>query len=653
MVLSLPKLTKIEVDSIDVTNYVSSWKINREFGSAITGGILVLKKTVENLGISFDDINVYHTVEIWRGKTTSTDVKIFKGEVETFKKDNANVICVIQDELSKAVRSEVTKSFDKNIDTEAGIISNIFITLMTDYAGLNADSSSVQNSGTVIVLDKFICNHADVFERCEKLADALDWQFYYNPTDDKVYFEPKGTPINSSTLEVSTNIIRLPQWSYDKTNMCNKITIIGGEELVETTENGQIGVTNGYTTTSVNLSHLPFSVKVYSDSGNPPTTLREGGNESTSGVYHYSVDIENKKIVWNTSDYTPGASDYVSVEYSYKIPKPVLAKNAKSISIYGTYAKSFFRNELKEVSDIEEYVKTYVSKYATPFLYSTLAVINVEDLYPGETIQVIDSLRSINKNLLINKVTMVYPYKFDQVIVGDKKLRTASWGANTMDRIRRLEEKQTQADEILTQIFDFDKEIKTKRRYMELQKKTYPAGSSDVMIWGSTPYGIWGTNKWGDTVSAFLLGSPLYAVLGVNKLGDSTGASYVTQRITQGKNTYKEYLYDDTFKDSSNTTANWNTGTKEITFTSGQIAQTSAFFYDLDSGNVITKATATVTVSTGSVSLQMTADGTNWESVTSGTEHTFANTGSDLRLRITEDATSTATVTYIEVSYTI
>lgn len=648
MTLALPSLTKVEIDSIDVTTYVSSWKVEREFGEAVSKSVVILKENVSATGLLFDEDNAFHTIEIWRGVTTTTDTKIFKGEVGSFRKDGKNVILNCVDELNKGKRSEVTKSFDINIDTEAGVISDIFSTLVTDYAELNADATTIQDSGTTNTLVKFVCNHADVYERWEKLQDLLDWQFYYNPIDDKVYFEPKGTPSNSNVLTVGTNVITKPVWVYDKSKMCNKLTILGAEEIVETTESGQIGVTTGYSQTSIALNNTPFSVKVFADAANPPTTLRKGGNESVT-TYDYSVDVENKLVVWNTAQYTPGAADFVEIRYGHRVPRPVLARNQSSIDTHGVHQKAFFKSELKDVADVEEFAKKYVQKYGTPFIASTIKAINISDVYSGETIRVIDTVQNIDKELLVNKVTMVYPYKFDSLVVGDKKLRVAPWGSKTMDRIRRLEEELGKSQDILVQIIDFSRSTKYKRRYMKLQKKTYPDSATDLMIWGSASFGIWGTNKWGDTVSAFLLGSGLYGVLGINKLGDSTGTSYSDVKITQGNNRYLELFYDNTFEDTVVTTANWDTVGEEISFTAGQLAQTSSIY--LGDTDLVTKATLTVTV-TGTLTLEMSADGGgNWETVTSGVEHTFANTGSDLRIKITESGAAGASVTAMQCNY--
>ena len=53
----------------------------------------------------------------------------------------------------------------------------------------------------------------------------------------------------------------------------------------------------------------------------------------------------------------------------------------------------------------------------------------------------------------------------------------------------------------------------------------------------------------------------------------------------------------------------------------------------------------------GSFTYELTADGgSNFESVTPGTAHTFTNTGTDLRFRITENAASTGEISQVKIS---
>lgn len=121
---------------------------------------------------------------------------------------------------------------------------------------------------------------------------------------------------------------------------------------------------------------------------------------------------------------------------------------------------------------------------------------------------------------------------------------------------------------------------------------------------------------------AFILGHPTYGVLGTSQLGGTL--TYAVKRIANAFNTWRTRLTNQEvsfWKDTTNSTATWNTATKLITFTSGQIAQTNSIALP---GWDIVSATPTVTIDGGSVSIYFSRDGGNsWFSSTNDTENKF------------------------------
>ena len=181
-----------------------------------------------------------------------------------------------------------------------------------------------------------------------------------------------------------------------------------------------------------------------------------------------------------------------------------------------------------------------------------------------------------------------------------------------------------------------------------------------ILIWGNTGFGQWGSFNWGSSANvSFILGNSLAAILGTTELG-SNASAWAIQRVINPNNIWKESLRTDTFEDTTNTTATWDTTNFRWTFTTGQIIQTSEIYLD---STTITSATLTIDSSRittpGNLTYQLSADGgTNWETVTLGTKHTFTNTGVDLRLKVTASGAATIDVDDsddvsipIEVSY--
>jgi hypothetical protein len=328
--------------------------------------------------------------------------------------------------LWDAVRKEVTHTY-QDTDAQAGKLSAIFTDLITTYAGLTADATTVQDSGTVFTISKFLCNHTDPFERCKALATSLDWQFYYRADTDKVYFEPKGFTGNANTLTVGENVIQVPRWQQDITEMANNITFIGAFVEVETTESGQINGTTGplYKTTGISITKEPVSVKLYGPlTLNPETntpadnTVLKGGEPQSTGTFVYRVDKPAKLIIpYGTFTDTK----YYQVRYSMAVPVPVNMYDQISIDTYGEFKKTITLEDVRSVSDAETRGQNYLSRYKNPFTYTTLKVksLSTLSLAVGENIRVVDNVNTpvVDGTYTINKHRTRYPGDYEEIDV--------------------------------------------------------------------------------------------------------------------------------------------------------------------------------------------------------------------------------------------
>ncbi|KKM97742.1 hypothetical protein LCGC14_1165060, partial [marine sediment metagenome] len=262
-----PELQTTVINSITVDSYLRSWETDSNLGrSTIKSMYILLTKNVDTVLTTDKTLNG-KAVTVQRGIITTTEQYIFRGEVVNVFPDGGILRVLLADKLYETTKKTVTKSWDINIDSEAGKISEIFLTLINDYTTLTADATTVQDSGTIFTIKKFTMRAATVFNGLERLAELLGWQFYYDPDDDKVYFEPKGYTNSGITLTVGTNVVRVPKWQYDSTQLFNIVKLYGSEYEVETTESGQVGVTSGWTTSEVPLTYTPVSVKIFADAG--------------------------------------------------------------------------------------------------------------------------------------------------------------------------------------------------------------------------------------------------------------------------------------------------------------------------------------------------------------------------------------------------
>lgn len=631
--------TLITISSIDVTSYAVNFEYETAFGDLLSEIVIKFERGVNsavslNAGLTLEvsrtaGAYVYGT-GMYGTATYGSSGKIFSGFIEKFEPEGGLITVTGIDKLWDLVRKEVTHVYDSGIDVQAGKASAIFLDLVTTFGGLSADSSTVQDSGTTLIIQKFVCNHADIFERCKKLATMLDWQFYYRADTDKVYFEPRGFTANPTVLTVGSNVIRMPRWQTDITEMVNDVTIVGAFQEVETTKSGQIGVTTGFTTTQISLDFEPISVKVFGSVSNPPTTLKTGGVPDSTSVFDYFVDKPRHKI-FPKSGTTFATNDFYTVQYSLAAPIPVNMYSQSSIDTYGRFKKTLTLNDIRSVADSENRGTNYLIKYAVPFLYSTLKVDDVASvgLAVGQIIQCVDnvSIPTVNATLVINKRRIRYPSDYDEIDVGDRYWRLADFQATVMEKFKRLEEDEFANSDIVNNLVTIDNTtdspIAVQNRYVQVQTQTAS-----------------GTN-------IFILGNSLFGVLGTNQLGDGGLSAAANSSMIQYNNAYSETFYDNDFKDGV-TTATWDNANKRLDFTSGQTGQSTAVDFN---NTTITTATLTATIFNGSFNFFLSADGgANYEAVTNGVAHAFAFTGSDLRWKITENAASTGRITQVLIT---
>lgn len=524
-------LTEVKIDSTDISDTrLLGWKITETFGQAVRECVIECSK---NIYTDIPLLDSGKTITIKRGTTTATDQFVFDGYVDRIDKDGPKVIIYGKDKMIDLIRKSVTYSYDGVAfpSTEAKG-SDIATDLIETWGEMTAE---VVDTGSTVTLSKFICNGADVFTKLQELAEIYDYQIHYDPDDSKVHFEPKGYDERAEILYVggaNNNCSKVPRWIFDNSQCVNKLIVKGAVQEVRDTEtfDGDGSANQVFT-----LGKKPISVEAYEGA----TLKTPGVPNSTSGTYHYTVDKENKKIKC-TSSWAPAVgSDNVKVQYVASIPVPIEVLDEESQDKYGIYQAEKVFTDIQTVEDAEARGNSWLTKYANPFVRTTISPLNTYDYEAGHKVRVVDSLNNEDRWVVINKITKAYPHKGDQLVCGDKEFIIAEWGKFTLDRIRRLEEENQKNTDLLIQIRKFDLgTLYHKRRYSTMETRDM----TGIPTWDSQNEMKWGSFTWSDGVLP----------------------SLVTERIVWPDQTYKETFMDEDFKDAG--TANWDTTNKQLVF---------------------------------------------------------------------------------------
>ena len=457
----------VEIGEVDVTSKLINAEKTKTYGESITKYDFEFTKDVYDL-IAISNSN---TVTVYLDSSEPPTTKVFSGFVDLFKPEDGQIKITAKDELAALINKQIMHEYDSSVPGDAaypdGKISNIFADIVVTFGELTTISSGAtltcQDSGTELVLTKFICRNADPFERCKKLAETLDWVFYYKASDDKVYFEPKNHATNPNTLTVGINIVELPTWEYDRSEMINDLRLEGAQQLVSGSE---VFKGDGSETEFV-LSNIPENISVYyNNAKNYANTapvqdeIKVGDLPSSISTHDYEIDKKNKTITFTSFTPATGATvatlSDILVQYSYFAPIPIHLENSPSKVSYGTYAKTIALTDVITLDDAWKRAENILEKYSVPFKSAKLKVkwTNDLDLEIGQKIKIIDSINEPNVDdfFTIYKIIDLYPQNLVELEVGDRQFTIEEYQANLIERIKRLEETVIGTTDAVTEI---------------------------------------------------------------------------------------------------------------------------------------------------------------------------------------------------------
>ncbi len=529
---------RIVVNGVDVSSYKIAWSHEEMWREAIPS------MTIE-FRLSFPSempISTAMSIQVYRTINTADDDFVFDGEITQVKTQPDKIICECKGRLIEAIKAVQTRSWDKDIDPEAGIGSEIMKTLIINsnlnctpaqYDTTTVGSIFFTGSDTENLITKFIQRDEDNYDRMNLIADQYDCILRYNNVDSLIYFQPKGYSVYPYTLTVGVEIPKSIVWKENKEQLVNKV-IVSGATVYDT-----VVETFGGPATSFTLQKTPEDTEVRV--GGSGGTLQTRGTKGvgTLGVNHtYEIDTESKTLTFAS------AQSNVYIKYSTQVPCPVVLTNQTSIDTYGgpnktPSVKKLSYTDLKNLADAEARGRSVIDKYSTPFLEAQGVKISEQQtrlqvVKPGDLLHIVDPQAKKDVHVFVQAVRKTSPQPLDEIDIGDKIWRTETWQADQMKKINQIFNDLNKNQNIITQIFDFSDSVSFEPMYTAVYKGDRSA--SNTLIWDSPVKGIWDTGLWGpDTLPETL------------------------EIMIPGNNEFKEYFYSTEFIDLANTSATINT----------------------------------------------------------------------------------------------
>ena len=471
-------LTQVSISGVIVADNTISgpsgtlikWVLKKDYGNPISLAKLEFSKKLN------DVVKVATSQEliISGGFASNTDDTLFKGYVQTYEPEAGKLIIKGVDKLYDAVRNTVNaKIYDSSVVGNAiypdGKVSDAFKDIVTTHAGLNADSSTIQDTGSVITLSKFICDHTDPKERLDRLAEAMNWVYFYNSSTDKVYFQPKGFTTNSNSLTVGSNIVKVPKWKIDKDDLINDLRVDGAFQQQELSDL----FTGDGTETAFSLSATPVGdIAVYSSAENYATTspiqgdLQVLGVSGSSTTFDYAVDKSTKKITFDGGSIPSANTNNVLAKYVGVVAVPVHYDSPTSKEKYKFHGRTIQLTDVISVADAENRTINVVDRFSEPFKSTKLSVPTVSGVsYSiGESVFVDDSVNNpaISGTFTIWGTETDYPSSTDVIKIGDRDFESPEFYINQSERLHRLERELISEGTVLTELFRTEYSLEVK-----------------------------------------------------------------------------------------------------------------------------------------------------------------------------------------------
>jgi len=590
----------------------------------------------KNYDSSIDNGDV---VTITRGTDSETTTTVFYGKVEGKRVDGRSLILTCVDPLY-ALQTTFANTSYTDSDSFAGRFDLIIKDLLETYGGLTAD---VLDLSTAETLRKLILINEPVYETVVDLMKVFDLHMYYEPSDNTVYVNYKGSSTFGTVFTTGSNINGVPLWSTDTFHAYNSINIVGGKIFARTQET----FSGDGNETNFTLTYTPIDVKVTVD-----------GVENTQGrpysttTYDYVVDNDpNVKQVQFKAASTPGAGvDNIVVDYSYNIPIDVTVDDPSSQTQLGLREKKIFKQSIVRVLDAENLAYAILDKYKNGFTSVSFQALNLTTLpKTGEFASITDMANNRSGTYLITKVEVSYPEAVTKITIGEVYRDVEDFARTINERIKELEkEAQTNTDKIRKNYRPIIP-IYLKLGYYMI---SYPSNANTY--WGMTTWGggNWDgwvghgdtftydntTNNWNEVAGTWAIDTNDHTYNQTN-----TGVDALSLWKYSGYNDFTDFCVDVQLRYLGNGTEagvvfRYNTSTNvgyavrfknTSTIALGTYAQATGTFTELDTGSYTTTSCRwyymKILVYDDNIVVQLSTDNINWVDVIDYDDTTYTS----------------------------
>lgn len=431
------RIATVLIDTVDIGNYLVSCEVD-EVRNGISTCSIVADYSL------YDFINIRNglsiNVEFYYSDDTTTKYQKFNGIINNIKQQGSDVIMQGVDISWKTTGETITKVYREN-DSYGGDPGNILID-MYSYVDIVADNSTIDP--TSVVLPEITCDSAYVAEKTRTIVDALAWDQWYSPVDNKQHVtNPDLYTLISKDFIVGDNILDLPDYNDNIYQTVNEIELQGvySDSAYEQKFNGD------GSTTKFTLDRKPLSTYIYVTVGG---VEQKGSVDGANTTYDYLINKQQGFIEFKNGSIPASGTNNIVVNYTATELTSVTVDDEDS-QVDNTKRKIVISvKDAISVDDGIQRAKSLIKKSKSNYYNFDCEVINGLEYSTHNKLNYSDSVNNVFlDNAFINKITWKYPSISDTFSIANKQFNADDLFYRTEERVRRLERKR-QEGQILT-----------------------------------------------------------------------------------------------------------------------------------------------------------------------------------------------------------
>lgn len=450
-------LTKIAAVDLTSSMVESSLVINSLITKRIDTCQLDIRDTTGSISVAnWQEIIISNT-----GEST----RYFAGYITSVRHDIDGITkvfrCKCQDYTVLLDRVIVNTSYSDK--TGGFMLNDLFTTYLPEI-----DAATYVNAGGV-TFDKIVFNRVTLRAVVEQIAAENNWDWYVD-YDKNLRVFPKETnlaPFGISTSPDNSTTYAAERLAYKKESLTivNRVTVVGGYYLSADSTWDEIPASG--TQKEILLPYVlepedgQTQIRIDHNTGNdgaPTWTANTVGIDNIDALGVAGVDVlfnrDEKLLVFETA---PSELDKaVRVRARYRVPVLVRVRSEVSYDTYGRWFDGKIVNQSIVTRNAAKLAgKALLAEQALARESGTFGISDRDGLVAGQKINIVDPLRGVNGDYLINQVQT-------RILGGDKCVYKVSFGVYNPDLVDMLillkaataRHEDVRDDEVLNELFE-------------------------------------------------------------------------------------------------------------------------------------------------------------------------------------------------------